>query len=111
MSKFNSGLNPYLLSPHERMININGPQCAEMLRWFNAAKKQDPSVAHEGNYLYNRLLNGPMFEEAHPMVMSLTEINLLCAWKDMAKEGDITEEVYNLLKNSINPPKPEEEKK
>lgn len=84
MSKFNS-LNPYRIGFNDRIIELNGPEIAELFRWHKALRKIDELMAEESQGVLETLERGPIFEHHEGMLVTTKEIQHMQNWYKAVK--------------------------
>ena len=103
MSKFNN-LNPYRMAFDERVIELNGPEIAEIFRWYDEVKKNDSLLAQESSSLIDILERGPIFDGHEPMLVKLKQIDFLFLWyKHMGEpKNELTDKILLAMNSAAN---------
>lgn len=97
MSKFNN-LNPYRLSHDERVVELNGPEISELIKWYKELQEIDPLTAEESSSVIDVLDRGPIFEFHEPLLVTVKQINHIKNWIKMIKPaGEIVDKILAAL--------------
>jgi hypothetical protein len=101
MSKFNA-LNPYRLGFDDRIIELNGPEIAELYRWHKALKKIDELMAEETQGVIETLERGPIFDHHEGMLVTKKEIQHMQNWHKAVKPtGELVEKITAALEAGL----------
>lgn len=93
MSKFNN-LNPYRLGSDERVVELNGPEIAELYVWYNQVKKLDSLTAQESQSVMETLERGPLFEHHEGLMVTLKQIKHVESWvKIVQPQSELTKSI------------------
>jgi hypothetical protein len=101
MSKFNS-LNPYRLNVNDRIIELNGPEIAELYRWHRLVRQIDSLMAEESQGVIDTLERGPIFERHETMLVTTKEIQHMQSWYKLTKPtGEVADKIAAALEAGL----------
>jgi len=83
MSKFKD-FGQVFLGLNERIIFFNGPEIREIFKWHKQLKSLDPYLHEDGKSICEVLERGPIFDLYEPLVLTMSQIDMLKVWKTTA---------------------------
>lgn len=98
MSKVNN-LNPYRISKDERVINIASRHVRRFFACYDSAVKFEPEIDQRSFGLKEKLSRGSVTETSFPMILTLTELDLLREWYTFRQDYQLVDdEIEEILK-------------